>query len=132
MMEAALYWYAIIFAALLVLSGIGKTALKLAGKYEVTPKPVQIEELVSISILLISIFALYGYVRNVLVFSALFWQIYFFLLIAHGIGAFWLPKLVWLKNEVSLNKFIVINLVGFIVSIPFYYIMFRYAFSFAQ
>jgi hypothetical protein len=55
MMEAALYWYAIIFAALLVLSGIGKTALKLAGKYEVTPKPVQIEELVSISILLISI-----------------------------------------------------------------------------
>ena len=127
-MDTVLHWYAIIYSILIVLSAIGKTALKLAGKYEVTPKPVQIEELVSIPILLISIFAVYGYVKNIPVFSAVFWQAYSLLLVAHGFFAFWLPKLTWLRNEVTLKKFIIINLVGFAIGMPFYYILISYAF----
>ncbi len=128
-MDTFLFWYAILISALFILSAFGKVGLKLAGKYDVTPRSVQIEELVSVPFILVSVIALYGYINEIAIFSALFWQVYFVLTILQIIVAFWLPKQKWLKSELPLNKFVVVNVIGTGIGIPLYYMLYEYAFA---
>ena len=128
-MDTFLYWYAVLISTLFILSAFGKVGLKLAGKYDVTPRPVQLEELVTMPFVLVSVVGLYGYINEVAIFSALFWQIYFLLTILQIIVAFWLPKQKWLRAELPLNKFVIFNIVGTGIGIPLYFMLFDYAFT---
>lgn len=128
-MNSFLYWYAILISGLFILSAVGKVGLKLAGKYDVTPISVQVEELVTMPFVLFSIVGLYGYVNETAIFSALFWQAYFVLTILQIVVAFWLPKQKWLKSELPLNRFIIFNIIGTGIGIPLYYMLFQYAFT---
>ncbi|KKO50662.1 hypothetical protein VT06_01460 [Arsukibacterium sp. MJ3] len=121
-------YYMYLFSAFILLSFAAKITLKLLGKYEETPKSVQIEEYITLPLIMIGCVGMYGYVYSVTLVEREFWQFYAVLVIAHSIGAFWLPKLSWIRSGVSAKSFFVINFVGLSISLPFYIMIFNYAF----
>lgn len=129
-MSTFLFWYALLFSGVFIVSSLGKLGMKLIGKYEMTPKAVQLEELITMPFVLISVVGLYGYIQQVAIFSAMFWKIYFVLTILQIVVAFWLPKQQFLKKELPTKKFIVFNAIGTGIGIPLYYMLFNYAFVF--
>lgn len=116
-----------IFSALIVLSILAKIALKITGSYEDTPKAVQIEEFISLAVVLVGIFGMYGYIYRVAFLGQWFWLLYALLMFMHAIGVFWLPKLKWLRSELSTKSFVSINVIGFIIALPFYTLICCYA-----
>ena len=127
-MSTAIIIYAYVYSTLLVCSGAGKIWLKLAGKYEETPKQVQIEEAITLPIAIFGCLSMYGYINNIAILAPVFWQAFTVLVAGHMVLCFWLPKQVWLKSEVSSRAYIIINIIGLSVGIPFYLILVVYAF----
>ena len=127
-MSTFLFWYALLISGVFIVSSLGKLGMKLIGKYDMTPKAVQLEELITMPFVLISVVGLYGYIQQVAIFSAVFWKIYFVLTILQIVVAFWLPKQQFLKKELPTKKFIVLNAIGTGIGIPLYYMLFNYAF----
>lgn len=128
-MDLAITIYVYLFTGLIATSATAKVVMKLLNKYEDTPYAVQIEELISLPIMGLGCICLFGYLYNYSLFPQLFWQLYAILMLSHIVFAFWLPKLTWLRKEVSPKAFLTINFVGFITGIPFYYLVTVYAFT---
>ena len=128
-MDTALIIYATLLATLIVCSAIGKLVLKLLGKYEVTPLNIQKEELLTIPFILVGMLGMFGFIFKVSILSQLFWQIYFILIVVHTFIAFKLPKMKFLKEKTTRKQFFLINLVGFIISLPMIYMLGAYAFG---
>jgi hypothetical protein len=116
------------FTAVLLSSFFAKIALKLLGKHDETPNSVQIEEYISLPFLFIGCVGMYGYVYRITFFEPWFWQLYMAIALGHLIICFWLPKLRWMRSILSSKSFIVTNSVGLLISLPFYFIVFSYAF----
>jgi hypothetical protein len=116
------------FSAILLLSFFAKIALKFLGKYDETPKSVQIEEYITLPFLFIGCLGMYGYVYSVTFFEPWFWQLYTVIAFGHLVGFFWLPKLIWMRSILSSKSIIVTNFIGLLISLPFYAIVFNYAF----
>ena len=112
---------------------VTKIVMKLTDKYEATPKSVQLEEAITIPFSLISLFALYGYIMKVAFFSAGFWKVYFALSVIHLAGSLFMPKQNWLRREMPQNKYVIFNIVGILISVPLFYILYMYGYvSFPQ
>lgn len=126
--DTFLYIYGFAFALYIGVNVIAKIVMKFLGKYEITPLSVQREELVTIPFLSISLLGIYGYLESVSILSQLFWQIYTVLLFSMTVTAFWLPKLKWLRSEVSFRAYAIMSIVGLTINFPMYCILLVYAF----
>lgn len=103
--------------------------MKLAGKYDETPKHVQIEEAITLPIAIFGCLSMYGYINNIAILTPVFWQAFTVLATGHMVFCFWLPKQAWLKSEVSPGAYITINVIALSLGIPFYLILVVYAFN---
>jgi len=128
-MNTILFAYAVIFTSIIAFSVLIKLILKLRGKYEKIPRNVQKEEILTIPFLLIGIPGMFGFVSGVAVFNQIFWQIYFILMLVYFIVGFKFPKMQLVKDKTTRKQFILINLVGLIVSFPMIYMLGAYAFE---
>lgn len=121
-------YYMFFFSGLIVLNILAKIADEITGKDEDIPKAVQIEEFIYLPVHLVGILGMYGYVYKVAFWQQWFWVIYALLLLMHAICVFWLPSFKWLRSELPTKFFVSINVIFFIISLPFYIIICLYAF----
>jgi len=128
-LRIALIVYIAVVSLLVVGSLIGKIALKLLGKYDVTPRNVQIEEAITLPLLMPTLLGFYGYLQDVAIFNAVFWQYYLALIIIHLLVSFFLPKNQWVAKELGTRKMVQFNAVGVLLSLPTYYILYLYGFA---
>jgi len=107
---------------------IAKAFLKLKDKYEDTPRAVQIEELLTLPFLGVALIGMFGFVREIAIFSALFWKVYFLLSVFYLAVSFFLPKNKWMKTILEPKKYLMLNVVASILSLPLIYMLGAYAF----
>ena len=128
-MDTATLIYAYLLGAIFVVSFLGKIALKVLGKYDDTPKDIQLEELVTLPLFAIGYVGMFAYAHNYPIFTGLFWQLYFLILISQQIASFFMPKLRFVKAKLSTQKYLAFVFVSFIISLPMLCILYAYAFT---
>lgn len=127
-MSVALLIYIYIFSASLILSGFSKVVLRYLGKYEKVPRTVYIEELATVVFSAVCCVAMFGYVYEVPIIGALFWKVVSVFAIVHLVASFWLPKQILLRKELTLGRYITFNVIGYLIGLPFYLMLFSYSF----
>ena len=108
---------------------MAKIVLKILNKYDETPKAVQIEELISLPLIVLGCAGMIAGNNSYPLFNQLFWQVYVALMLSHVVFAFWLPKLKWMQAEMPTKAFVIVNLIGIILGAPYYYMLTIYAFT---
>ncbi len=127
-MDLTIEIYAYLFSSIFLISIIMKITLKLSGKYDKTPKSVQIEEVLFIPFYCIGLVAMFGYVYDRYIFVREFWQVYTVCLMLSVMGSFWLPKLKWIKSHVSKKAYLLTVIIGNVIALPYFYMVIVYAF----
>lgn len=127
-MNLALAVYIYSLTGLIVMSSFIKIVLKLSNKYDEVPNHVQVEEAISIPFILLGCVAIFGAIYYIPVFNALFWQTYTVLFLVYMLISFQLPKMTWLRTELSKKWLLIWNALNLVVSGPFLFLLIKYAF----
>ena len=92
-MDLVISIYVYSLSALIVISFVAEMVFKALNKYDETPKAVQIEELISLPIIVLGCAGMIAAANNYPLFNQLFWQVYVALILGHVVFVYWLPKL---------------------------------------